>query len=207
MVREDRRRLPSGACLSPMNPALPDPVAWSRLLDALSRAAGQGPESDAGPPPSLLRPARTGVAPEGRLWASALAGGVPEDGLVDLGADGPLWDSVRWAAIEVWTESELCGLHALGRLRRAVPAIAPAVSRRLRSAIRWHLEHTQPDNATHRPWAVHLFLSHPDPEVDLYGQTLLHNFEAAGRGDRDAAWILADAAREIRIDPGVATRW
>jgi hypothetical protein len=87
------------------------------------------------------------------------------------------------------------------------PDLAGAIARRLRSAIGWHLEHTQPDNATHRPWAVHLFLGHPEPEVDLYGQTLLHNFEAAGRGDRDAAWILRDAAREIRLDPTIARRW
>lgn len=190
-----------------MSEPRPDPSAWARHLESLTESATGGPRWPADPPPSLLRPARDGHAPEATLWLAARGAAIPEGLVLDPSADGPLWPPGAWSAIEVWTESELCGLHALGRLRRTNPALATAAARRLRSAIRWHLEHTQPDNATHRPWAIHLFLAHPDPEVDLYGQTLLHNYEAAGRGDRDAAWILADAAREIRLDPAVATRW
>jgi hypothetical protein len=186
-----------------MRPHRPEPLAWADHLEVISGRTSQGPKPPGFPPDSLLRAAREGVSPERELWQSVAAGGGP--GTLDLAAEGPLWKPDRWAAIEVWTESELCGLHALGRCLRMAPDAA--VSRRVSSAIRWHLEHTQPDNATHRPWAIHLFLGHPDREVDLYGQTLLHNFEAAGRGDLDAAWILADAAREIRLDPAVATRW
>lgn len=190
-----------------MTVSRPEPQAWAAHLEAVARSVNAGPDCDESPPASLLRAAREGSAPERRVWAAAVSGeGLPED-LLDLSAAGPLWDSGQWSAIEVWTEGELCGLHALGRLRRTRPDLAAVVGRRLRSAIGWHLEHTQPDNATHRPWAIHLFLGHPDAEIDLYGQTLLHNFEAAGRGDRDAAWILLDAAREIRLDPAVATRW
>lgn len=188
----------------------PDPLAWADHLDSVAGfgiSPSQGPDLPGDPPPSLLRSSRLGETPERSLWATAGRGAMPGTGLLDLTAGGSLWARDRWSAIEVWTEAELCGLHALARLRRLDSIGAPAIAMRLRSAIRWHLEHTQPDNATHRPWAIHLFLGHPDPEVDLYGQTLLHNFEAAGRGDRDAAWILRDAAREIRLDPAVATRW
>lgn len=185
----------------------PDPLAWAEHLDSVSGAGIHGPLQPDDPPPSLLRPARSGETPERTLWSAASAGAVPDSSCLDLDSEGPLWSADRWSAIEVWTEGELCGLHALARLRRIREDHAGAIARRLRSAIKWHLENTQPDNATHRPWGVHLFLGHPEPEVDLYGQTLLHGFEAAGRGDRDAAWILRDAAREIRLDPAVARRW
>ena len=190
-----------------MKACRPDPPAWAEHLDSVAGAGIRGPHLPADPPPSLLRPARNGETPERTLRSAASAGAVPDSGCLDLDTVGPLWSADRWSAIEVWTEGELCGLHALARLRRLRVDEAGAIARRLRSAIEWHLEHTQPDNATHRPWAVHLFLGHPEPEVDLYGQTLLHNFEAAGRGDPDAAWILRDSAREIRLDPAVARRW
>lgn len=185
----------------------PDPLAWAKHLAAVGGSGIDGPGSPDAPPESLLRAARDGFAPERALWDAALVGCTPEIATLDLAGQGPLWTADRWSAIEVWTESELCGLHALARLRRTAPGVAATAAARIRSAITWHLDNTQPDNATHRPWAIHLFLGHPDPEVDLYGQTLLHNFEAAGRGDRDAAWILRDAAREIRLDPAVARRW
>lgn len=190
-----------------MNAAQPGPLAWADHLDSVAGSGIHGPHPSADPPTSLLRPARDGETPERTLWSAASAGQFPGPGCLELDSTGPLWSPDRWSAIEVWTEGELCGLHALARLGRLRADRAEAIARRLRSAIAWHLEHTQPDNATHRPWAVHLFLGHPEPEVDLYGQTLLHNFEAAGRGDRDAAWILRDAAREIRLDPEVARRW
>lgn len=185
----------------------PDSLAWATHLDSVATRGKRGPECPDVPPAPLLRPARAGHAPDRDLWAAALTGALPDGGLLDPAARGPLWEPGHWSAIEVWTESELCGLHALARLRRTRPDVGPDIARRLRTAILWHVEHTQPDNATHRPWAVHLFLGHPDPEIDLYGQALLHAYEAAGHEDRDAAWILLDAAREIRLDPGVATRW
>lgn len=190
-----------------MNAFRADPSAWAAHLESVAGSGIQGPDPPVDPPASLLRAARDGETPERTLWAAASAAATPERGVLDLDGTGPLWSPDRWSAIEVWTEGELCGLHALARLGRLRADLASGIFRRLRSAIDWHLEHTQPDNATHRPWAVHLFLGHPDPEVDLYGQILLHNFEAAGRGDRDAAWILRDAAREIRRDPEVARRW
>jgi len=190
----------------------PDPLALAAWLERIADGSGTGPSvptPDPFPPEALLRWGGARMPPEIRLWR-CLRGeeplGASPAGLA-LDADGPLWPSDGRLAIEVWTEAELCSLHALARLVRTHPELGPPVGRRMRSAVRWHLEHTQPDNATHRPWAVHLFLGHPDPDADLYGQTLLHNFEAAGRGEPEAAWILRDAAREIRLDPAVASRW
>lgn len=203
------RSVGTGSTSTAMNASPRDSLAWAAHLESVARGAWGDGDCPRDPPESLLRAARTGDAPERILWQIAAGGAFPERQILDLDSVGPLWAPGRWSAIEVWTESELCGLHALARLRRsgAGSDAATLVSRRLRGAILWHLEHTQPDNATHRPWAIHLFLGHPDPEVDLYGQSLLHAYEAAGRGDRDAAWILLDAAREIRLDPAVATRW
>jgi hypothetical protein len=186
--------------------------------DHLERRAGGCPGGGADwplwPPPEAIRPARPrdgDAAGEIRLWRSMRDGLRGEAALRDAGIDpagtGPLWPSGDWSAIEVWTEAELCGMHALSRM-----ADDPLVASRLRSLLLWHLEHTQPDNATNRPWALHAFLLHAaaaaadgDADADAsrgaarcYAETLLHNAEAQGLEDPASRWILADAARAIR---------
>ncbi|MEC9373862.1 MAG: hypothetical protein VYC34_08460 [Planctomycetota bacterium] len=110
---------------------------------------------------------------------------------------GPLRTLAPGQAIEVWTERELCGLHALlwlahQREQARWRAIAEQVGL-------WHIQNTQPDNATNRPWAIHLFIALAEhdggAESRLYAETLLHNCRVAnGRPDPLSAQILLDAA-------------
>jgi len=106
--------------------------------------------------------------------------------------------------IEVWTETDLCALHALGwlaQLHTNTPTRS-TLRNRVTLAVLWYLEHIQPDNATNHPWAVHLFAAEScrptaphAAEADLFAQTLLHNaIVTMGRPDRISAHILADAA-------------
>lgn len=97
--------------------------------------------------------------------------------------------------IETWTEGELCSLHALMRLARH----DPWWRKRLQSAVDWHLEWTQPDNATNRPWGIHAFLALGGLEGRMYAETMLHNAQAGGaQQDPLVAWALGDAARWLR---------
>lgn len=106
--------------------------------------------------------------------------------------DGPLLALGARDTIETWTEGELCTLHAAMRL---LPGDAWWHAR-LHAAVQWHLEWTQPDNATNRPWAIHAFLALGDVEGRLYAETMLHNAQAGGaQGDPLVRWALADAAR------------
>lgn len=137
-----------------------------------------------------------------RLWRS-----LAELGSVEIPSraepSGPFLDQSLIApmgGIEVWTETELASLHALV-WAAALHADASSFARVL-DHCRWHIEHTQPDNATNRPWAIHLFLmlaeldaSH---EARLYAQTLAHNCRVtAGTPDAISAQILFDAADAI----------
>jgi hypothetical protein len=194
----------------PSDPDQPPPFdAWAEHLEL--RAGGDRTGGSAWPewpPPEAIRPARSRdgeAAGEIRLWRAIRAGLRGEAALRDAGIDpraaGPLWPSDDWSAVEVWTEAELCGLHALSRI-----AEDAAVAARLRSALAWHLEHTQPDNATNRPWALHAFLLAAADDsggeraaARAYAETLLHNAEAQGLEDPASRWILADAARELRM--------
>lgn len=166
-------------------------------------------------------PAPPGVAP----WFQAFRGDQPAPADRDLmRADDLLWrlltngasdmaESARalvtkpdgallggaadFGSVELWTECELSALHALWRIARQTgDALLTA---RCDNAARFHLAETQPDNATNRPWAIHVFIllaaAHDDPEADLYAQTLLHNcLVQAGRPDPLSARILADGA-------------
>ncbi len=107
-------------------------------------------------------------------------------------------------AIEVWTERELCAIHALDRL--ATHRNRPGWRDRARRVGRWHIEHTQPDNATNRPWGLHVFLalaeSGGDPDASLYAETLLHNaLISSGRPEPLSAEILLDAADALDPAP------
>lgn len=117
---------------------------------------------------------------------------------VDLQASGPLHAWQGSGAIEVWTEVELSALHAAWRLARL--RAQPALRQRIERAMHWHLENTQPDNATNRPWALHAFLLEGSAEARAYAGTLLHNAIAmGGHPEPLSAWILMDAAAELDL--------
>ncbi len=130
-----------------------------------------------------------------RVDVDALLGPEPGPGA----GPGPLWPLGRREAIEVWTEAELSGLHALWALARQ--RCRDDWARRARLARDWHLLNTQPDNATNRPWALHVFVLGGTPEARHYAETLLHNaMVGPGRPDLLSAWILLDAARWLALD-------
>ncbi len=128
----------------------------------------------------------------------------PPPGIDLRSTAGPLVGQGR-LALEVWTEIELCVLHALWHARDRFPADASISTARLVAAARWFIEHVQPDNATNHPWAVHVFawlgVTQRDTEAEMYAGTLLHNCQVTyGRPDALSAHILADAAWALR-DP------
>ena len=128
-----------------------------------------------------------------------------------LGSDGsddpkPLLPPRDDLAIEVWTECELSVLHAAWRLVIAAKEASDdveALKRRVVSAVAWHLERTQPDNATTHPWGVHVFLELGTPwlEASDYAASIIHASEAAahasGMLDPLSGWILLDAAEGL----------
>lgn len=109
-------------------------------------------------------------------------------------AEGPLLESSTSDAVEVWVDSELSVLHAAHRMGRVLRD--PVLGQRIASAIRWHLEFTGTENATHRPWAIHAFLLHGTPEARFFAEGQLHAIEAHGP-DPVSRWILRDAAGEL----------
>lgn len=111
-----------------------------------------------------------------------------------LPAPGPLLAHGDRDTIETWTEGELCAIHALMR-----GVQDPWWRDRLQSAVDWHLEWTQPDNATNRPWGIHAFLVLGGLEGRMYAETMLHNAQAGGaQADPLVGWALGDAARWLR---------
>lgn len=185
---------------------------WAELVDRLAGPnrpkAQQMADGTDVPPPALVRPARRDRR-EGDviLWSGLAAGRDSPSALeaagLELDADGPLWATDDWTAIEVWTEAELSGLHALWRLLRQGGIERAALRGRIRRAAAWHVEHTQPDNATGRPWAAHVFLIEGLisgwPDARAYAETLLHN-AGVHRDERgETSWILSDVARELRL--------
>ncbi len=142
--------------------------------------------------------------PWGVLWAEVCGAADAAAGPMTqrvLAGEGPLFPEVHQQAIEVWTEGELTGLHALSVLART-QGPASAVHARVASAAQWLIAELQPDNATNRPWGVHVFAelaAGGDMLADLYAQTLLHN-TMAGRltPDRFSAAILLHSAMCLR---------
>ncbi|TVQ54449.1 MAG: hypothetical protein EA377_05435 [Phycisphaerales bacterium] len=154
-------------------------------------------------PPDAAPP---GSSPEVALWWAVAGASVDVDAAIAEPTEGSLLPQGLYRAIEVWTESDLCALHALWILAQR-EGRADWIERvdRVRQ---WHLEYTQPDNATNRAWALHVFLlgSPPfelcEPESRHYAETLLHNTIAMdGRPTPLNAWILLDAARWIESVP------
>ena len=132
------------------------------------------------------------------FWQSRACGKALPPGALDSGQP-TLLASTAFDAIEVFTDAELSALHAMWWIVKDEPATSPA-QRRLRQVRDWHLENTQPDNATNRPWAVHVFLEADTPEGRLYAQTLLHNALALeGRATPLAGAILRDAACAVDL--------
>lgn len=170
-----------------------DIVDWIRILES----AGQPDPGPLPPDPTLL----SGERGEQVLWR-ACAGERLDPASVSARGTGPLLAPDAYLAIEVWAECELAALHALHRLARGSGAAGGPLRRRVRQAAEWHLEHTQPDNSTNRPWSLHVFILLGDAsgEGALYAETLLHNMTATdARKEPLSRWIVADAARELRM--------
>lgn len=115
------------------------------------------------------------------------------------GHDGPLDPAMQAQGIEAWTECELSALHALWSIAR-IRKVA-RLRERAKSAARWLMRDMQPDNATNRPWAAHVFLGLSREEGDdagLYARTLIHNaLIPDGVPERFSACILLHAAAEL----------
>lgn len=139
----------------------------------------------------------TGEGTEWAAWHALLSGDAPPEALFD--AFRPtLLARDDYTAIEVWTDAELCVMHALWFLARRDGDRRAAA--RLDTVRTWHLAHTQPDNATNRPWALHVFALGAEPESQLYAQTLLHNAMALdARPTALAGLILASSAGAMRL--------
>jgi len=130
------------------------------------------------------------------LWWARVDERVNVDRVLSAPTDGPLLPQGLFRAIEVWTDADLSALHALWFLARTRGR--EDWMQRLARVRDWHLAHTQPDNATNRPWALHVFLHGGSGECIHYAETLLHNsLTMTGRPDPLSAWILLDAARAI----------
>ncbi|MFM2163845.1 MAG: hypothetical protein RL325_282 [Planctomycetota bacterium] len=171
---------------------------WIRLLESKGLPPGALDEAGELPPDPTLFDGDRG---EQRLWR-ACRGEANDLRPIVAGRTGSILAPDAYLAIEVWAECELAALHALHRLSRQPGQDREALRGRLRAAAHWHLEHTQPDNSTNRPWAIHVFLLLGDDrgEGGLYAETLLHNMAATdARTERISQWILADAARELRL--------
>lgn len=165
------------------------PHDWIRMLEPVAARMGAQPL----PPGMEDGPRRNDVdSIAWRRWHEASE--LPWDAIKPAGA---LLEQGPFRTIEVWTETELAMLHLLERGMDG-PA-RTQVAARLGECIEWHLEHTQPDNATNRPWAMHAFVLHGSAEAALYAQTLLHNAHAGGAmGDPLVQWILVDAHARLR---------
>jgi len=159
--------------------------AWRRLA-----AGGSDAAPVAGSP---------GESPDVTLWRAVVDRSVDIDRIAASPTDGPapIIPPGTIGAIEVWTEAELCSLHALWRLAR-LRGRDDLLARCLDAAC-WHVEHLQPDNATNHPWAIHVFVvaAHrfAGVEHELHAQTMLHNCQISlGRPDALSAHVLLDAA-------------
>lgn len=144
--------------------------------------------------------ADAGQSIDSALWSALLGEAMDVGGLI-APADGPapLRPQGGGGAIEVWTETELCAMHALRWL--AIERGHDALRRRALNAAVWHVRETQPDNATNRPWAAHVFLeawgATGDAGCRLYAETLLHNAEAGAEPTALIAEIVLDCAEAL----------
>jgi len=120
----------------------------------------------------------------------------------DVDGDGPIIPQDVCTTIEVWTETELAALHAL--TNHAALMRRRDLEERIKRAVSWHIETTQPDNATNHCWAVNTFLDAGSgvgsgagtAEAMHFAETLVSNcLVQNAQPDFLSAWILLDAAR------------
>jgi hypothetical protein len=116
----------------------------------------------------------------------------------------PLVAVASIATLEAHTEQELASVHALASMALH-GSHHSALRARLLGAARWLIDEIQPDNATHRPWAVHAFVyaaatldATQSVDAEMYAQTLVHNAVVAassssGEIDRFSLLLLRDA--------------
>ncbi|MEM7623608.1 MAG: hypothetical protein AAF235_10460, partial [Planctomycetota bacterium] len=137
-------------------------------------------------------------------WLSLSDAGIAER-FVDrvLARSGAITEPSADIGVEIWTETELAALHAFDHLAQQHPG-DPAISARVREAVRWHTQTLQPDNATNHPWAIHAFVRtalSDDPasaDARFHAETLLNICcVSMGRPDRFSACILLDAANAL----------
>lgn len=122
---------------------------------------------------------------------------------IAVSSKGPIIEQDDYLALEVWTETELASLQAMWH--HAAKAPSRAIRSRLSRAVDWHLENTQPDNATNRPWGIVAFLTHGSAEGVQLAQTVLNNCRVANaRPDVMSAWILLDAANALDMQISAA---
>lgn len=140
-------------------------------------------------------PEGEGASPAGSAWREATT---PRGARIDA----PMFPALADQGIEVWTEAELSALHAFWwRAWAGYGAAGKAVDAVL-SAARWHVAELQPDNATQRPWAAHVFAlaseATGEPGLRLHAQALVHgSIVRTGRPDLISALILRDAAEAV----------
>lgn len=144
-----------------------------------------------------------GDMPDVRLWSALHHPAEPvEAWLGPECAHGPLLKHRSGTPIEVLTEAELCGLHALWSLAHRRKRADWA--ERCLNAAAWHIRELQPDNATNMPWGIHVFVMlgvrREDPLAFIEAESRLHNAKVSGgRPDRRSALILMHGAAELEL--------
>ena len=192
-----KRRLEIAASLTLGPDATPDPATFRdemghrRAVDGPCLAASTAQRVAAGPRPE--------ASVDELLWHAA-AGTLPLDRvptLIGTAHDGPLYGEAFAGTVEVFTESQLCAVHALHLLAMTHDR-ADWMDAALR-ACRWMQDNLQPDNATNHPWGIHVFLLADARGITtagtLYADSMLMNCQVnLGRPDSLSAYILRHAA-------------
>ncbi len=137
--------------------------------------------------------------PDHYLWWALLDPTLDPLKIIDLNSTESLIPQESCTTIEVWTETELAALHAFSHhVLAATHSQSQALATRLNHALHWHIENTQPDNATNHPWAVQAFLSANTLEAQHFAETLINNCQVQNAyPDPLSAWILIDAATAL----------
>ena len=106
--------------------------------------------------------------------------------------NGALHGTSPEESLDSWTYSELVGLHALARL--ALLRRHKTWAKRVEEIAMYHLENTQPDNATNQPWGLFAFLW--SAKTRSFAEQQMHDATAHSGGAVSplAAMLLADAA-------------